>query len=223
MCGRFTLHSRLNLLLQQFAIEMDGGIDFGPRYNIAPTQQVPIVRFTSDTKLRMLELRRWGLIPSWANDSKIGARMINARAETVASKPSFRSAFKRRRCLVPADGYFEWKKTEDGKIPFYIQLASEQPMAMAGLFESNHKAGEHYETFTVITTESNEATHELHDRMPVILDPEDYDTWMDPDNESTESLQALLQPYESAPMKLTRVSRQVNNVRNEGPELLSTS
>lgn len=223
MCGRYTLHSRLNLLLQQFAIEMNGGIDFGPRYNIAPTQQAPIISVDADSQQRILELRRWGLIPSWAKDAKMGSRMINARAETVAAKPSFRAAFRRRRCLVPADGYYEWKKTPDGKVPFYIQLASQRPLAMAGLYESNRHAGEGYETFTIITTQANRATEALHDRMPVILSPEHYTAWLDPHNESWDALQSLLGPWESEPMKLTQISRRVNNVRNEGPELLATN
>ena len=220
MCGRFTLHSRLNLILQQFAIEIGEGIDFGPRYNIAPTQQVPVIRVEQESGKRMIELRRWGLIPSWAKDAKLGARMINARGETVASKPSFRAAFKRRRCLVPADGYFEWQKTDDGKQPFYIRPADDRPFAMAGLWESNRKIDAGYETFTIITTNSNSATRSLHDRMPVILHADDYDAWLDPSNDSTDALQDLLAPLEDDPMEITRISTQVNSVRNDKPDLL---
>ena len=221
MCGRFTLHSRLNLLLQQFAIE--AGPDLAPRYNIAPTQLAPVVRVPNVGVPRQMVALRWGLVPFWAKDLAIGNRMINARAETVASKPSFRSAFKKRRCLVPTDGYYEWKKVGKAKQPYFIRKADETPFAMAGLWESWHTGKEDaVETFTIITTEANEATTAIHDRMPVIVSPDDYEMWLDPEFEGQEPLQALLRPYESGDMALDPVSTHVNSPRNEDAECIRT-
>ena len=222
MCGRFTLHSRLNLLLQQFALQ--AGPDWAPRYNIAPTQSVPIVRLSAADGKREMTLMRWGLVPSWAKDISIGNRMINARAETVATKPSFRAAFKRRRCLVPADGYYEWQKTVTGKQPYYIHLRDDTPFAMAGLWESWHADQEDtLDTFTIITTDANRATCHIHDRMPVILDPDDYPLWLDPEFEGREALQTLLRPYESDELQLDPVSTHVNSPRNDDPQCIATS
>ena len=218
MCGRFTLHSRLNLLLRQFAI--DTGPEMTPRYNIAPTQNVPVVRCQAGEG-RELALLRWGLVPSWAKDPSIGNRMINARAETVATKPSYRAAFKRRRCLVPADGYYEWKKTGKAKQPYLIRLQDECPFAMAGLWESWQDAGgAALQTFTIITTEANEATCDIHNRMPVILSPGEYPLWLDPEFERAEQLQELLQPYDSHAMRLDPVSTFVNNPRHDSSECI---
>lgn len=216
MCGRFTLHSRLNLLLQQFAIE--AGPELAPRYNIAPTQEVPVVRIRSGNGQRELVMLRWGLVPSWAKDLAIGNRMINARSETVADKPSFRSAFKRRRCLVPADGYYEWQKTEDGKQPFYIHRADDRPLAMAGLWESWH-AGQPdaVESFTIITTDSNADTAHVHDRMPVFLEPDDYSVWLDPEFQDRPLLESLLKPYPNGELEMKAVDKGVNNPKNAGP------
>lgn len=217
MCGRFTLHSRLNLLLQQFAIE--AGPELAPRYNIAPTQQVPVVRMT--TSGRELVPMRWGLVPFWAKDVKIGNRMINARAETVASKPAFRNAYKSRRCLVPADGYYEWQKRGKEKQPFYIHMEDGQPFAMAGLWESWHTGKEDaVESFTIITTDANAATEPVHDRMPAILSPEEYEMWLDPEFEGKDALFALLRPYELEEIVLEPVSTHVNNPRHEDAECI---
>ena len=170
---------------------------------------------------RELALLRWGLVPSWAKDPSIGNRMINARAETVATKPSYRAAFKRRRCLVPADGYYEWKKTGKAKQPYLIRLQDERPFAMAGLWESWQDAGgAALQTFTIITTEANEATCDIHNRMPVILSPGDYPLWLDPEFERAEQLQELLQPYDSHAMRLDPVSTYVNSPRNDSPECI---
>ena len=217
MCGRFTLHSQMNLILQQFAVEM-ADVSFEPRYNIAPTQTVPIIRDRNG--VRTVELLRWGLVPSWSKDLGIGSRMINARAETLADKPSFRSAFKRRRCLVPTDGYFEWLREGKRKLPFLIQTSNDEPFAMAGLWESwrtkdDASTDETVETFTVITTTANEATADIHDRMPVILDIENQHAWLDESNDNVASLQDLLVPYEADRMKLRPVSTRVNSVKND--------
>ncbi len=220
MCGRFTLHSRLNLLLEQFAVET--GPELKPRYNIAPTQNAPVVRVGSAGS-REMALLRWGLVPSWAKDLSIGNRMINARAETVATKPSFRSALKRRRCLVPTDGYYEWKKTGKAKQPYYIRLSDEKPFAMAGLWERwTDEAGETLETFTIITTDANAATREIHDRMPVILPPADYARWLDSECERSDLLQPLLKPYEASPMRMDPVSTHVNSPRHDDPECIAS-
>jgi putative SOS response-associated peptidase YedK len=228
MCGRFTLHSRLNLLLQQFAIE--AGPELAPRYNIAPTQLVPVVRLQtdvagsddeSDDAARELVPLRWGLVPSWANDLSIGNRMINARAETVAEKPSFRAAFKRRRCLIPADGYYEWRKTEQGKQPFYIHRRDQTLLAMAGLWERWHGGqADMVDSFTIITTDANDDTSSVHDRMPVFLDPEAYAMWLDPEFQDRDQLQALLVPYGSGELELTPVSKLVNSPRHESPDCI---
>lgn len=218
MCGRFTLHSKLNLLLQQFAL--DAGPDLAPRYNIAPTQMVPVIRVDDDGQRQMM-LHRWGLIPSWAKDAKIGNRMINARGETVATKPSFRAAFKRRRCLVPADGYFEWKKVKDGKQPYYIHRADSDRLAFAGLWESwKNGSDDRIDSFTIITTDSNSTTCDVHDRMPVILEDAQFEMWLDPEFSAREPLEAMLQPYEGDELVLDPVSQVVNNPRHDVAECI---
>jgi putative SOS response-associated peptidase YedK len=218
MCGRFTLHSRLNLLLQQFALE--AGPELVPRYNIAPTQMVPVVRCNKQGQREMI-MMKWGLVPSWAKDPSIGNRLINARSETVASKPSFRAAFKRRRCLVPADGYYEWKRLGSTKQPFYIRLQDDRPFAMAGLWESwRDETDQQLRTFSIITTDANETTREIHDRMPAILSPLDYDVWLNPEFDEQESLQSLLEPYDPNDIVLDPVSTHVNNSRHDDPECI---
>jgi putative SOS response-associated peptidase YedK len=204
----------MNLVLQQFAVE--AGPDLAPRYNMAPTQNLPVVRLGESGDREMI-LMRWGLIPSWAKDMDIGNRMINARAETVSEKPSFRTAFKRRRCLVPADGYYEWQKTGKTKQPYLIQVASHQPFAMAGLWETWNgpdKADPPIESFAVITTEACPATRPIHDRMPVIISPEDFERWLDLTITDPDPLRPLLQPYSAGEMRAVRVSTFVNNPRN---------
>lgn len=214
------MHSQPNLLVRQFSL--DTSADLVPRYNIAPTQQVSVVRLRADAS-RELSLLRWGLVPSWAQDPSIGQRMINARAETIASKPSYRAAFRRRRCLVPADGYYEWQKVGRAKQPYYIRLRDEPLFALAGLWEQWHDTGgELWETFAIITTEANQATRTIHDRMPVILSPQDYAQWLDAVCEQSaalEVLQNLLRPY-TGPMQLDPVTTFVNNPRNDSPQCI---
>lgn len=164
---------------------------------------------------------RWGLVPSWADDLAIGNRMINARGETVDSKPSFRKAFASRRCLIPADGYFEWQKTSDGKQPFLIEAADGGMLAMAGLWEENKRVaeqGKSIRTCTIITTSANATTRHLHDRMPVFLDRDDHDQWLDPGFRETDLLKQLLRPAPEDWLTTTPVSRHVNNPRNEDPQ-----
>jgi putative SOS response-associated peptidase YedK len=218
MCGRYTLTSPLEGVRQLFDfIERPNLI---PRANIAPTHQVPVVRLGGDGK-RHLDPLRWGLVPSWAKEASIGARLINARGETVASKPSFRRAFVERRCLVPADGFYEWKTEEGAKQPYRITLADGGPFAFAGLWERwrDPEAGDDLETFTIITTEATPDLAAIHSRMPVILDPGDFAPWLDPAT-APEALQALLKPYEEAPMVAYRVSRAVNKVANQDLTLI---
>jgi putative SOS response-associated peptidase YedK len=191
------------------------------RYNIAPSQVVPVVR--QNGPVRELTLMRWGLIPRWATDPKIGLRTINARAETVATKPAFRDAFRRRRCLILADGFYEWKK--DGskrKRPFYIHHRDGRPFAFAGLWERWERPGvEPIQSCTVITTDANDLMHDLHDRMPVILSEDAYARWLDPKRQDQGELSALLKPFSSDEMALFEVSPIVNSPRNDSPECIA--
>ncbi len=225
MCGRFTLRSPGNLIIEQFRLDFQGELsDFVPRYNIAPTQSVPIVRNPE----RQLTFMRWGLVPFWAKDLKGGARMINARSETVATKPAFRSAFKRKRCLVPTDGYFEWVKEGKKKKPFWIRMSDDRPFMMAGLWESwRDKSVEDsapLETFTILTTASNSLTSSVHDRMPVILHPVDYDRWLNTNVEGDPNdLDFLFEPFDSDKMKLNEVSDRVNSVKNDDEQCIEVA
>ncbi len=216
MCGRYTLRTRLNQLLQIYGAQSD--VDLEPRYNIAPTQDVAAVRANSDANARELVRLHWGLIPSWADDPKIGNRMINARGETVAEKPSFRTAFKRRRCLVLADGFYEWRKEGKAKQPYYIRMKDQAPIAFAGLWEHWKKNGLDIESCTIITTSANQLMSQLHDRMPVILSGKDIDTWLDPTINDAETLQPMLDPYPSEEMEAYPVSTLVNSPKNESSE-----
>jgi putative SOS response-associated peptidase YedK len=214
MCGRFTLHSRLNLLLQQFALE--AGPEWAPRYNIAPTQQVPVVRVSPTGGQRELVMLRWGLVPFWAKDTSLASRMINARAETVQDKPAFQAAFKRRRCLVPADGYFEWQATADGKQPYYIHRRDDQLLAMAGVWESWHTdQPDALATFSVITTDAGPQTASIHDRMPALIGPDDYACWLDPEFGDSKTLQSLLRPYSEDDLQIDPITTRINNPRND--------
>lgn len=220
MCGRFTLRTRTAALVDEFGGEPPA--ELGLRYNIAPTQAVAIVRITPDAAGRQWQMVRWGLVPSWAKDASIGNRMINARAETIADKPSFRTAFRRRRCLVPADGYFEWQKTASGKQPFYIRLEGDRPFAMAGLWETwvNPATLEPLPTCTIITTQANPLTQPIHDRMPVILNAADYDLWLDPQVQDPARLGALLRPSEDPALRADPVETFVNSPRNDDPRCI---
>lgn len=223
MCGRFTLHTSANVLAQLFDLPKTPMLV--PRYNIAPTQPVAIVRSGRQPDLREWALVKWGLVPSWAKDPAIGVRMINARAETAAEKPSFRAAYKRRRCLVPADGFYEWQKIGSRKQPHYIHLRDGGPFAIAGLWEHWHGAdGSELETCTLLTTEPNDLMAPLHNRMPVIIAPEDYAEWLDNSREDRQFLsilQHLLRAYPSDQMATYPVSPYVSNARNEGEECIA--
>lgn len=220
MCGRFTLRTPSDKLGEMFACDI--APDLSPRYNIAPTQLVASVRRHSDAASRQFALLRWGLIPSWAKDVSMGARMINARGETVAAKPAFRTAFRRHRCLVLADGFFEWLKTGKAKQPYYIRMQDDRPFAFAGLWElwRDRSTDQTLESCTIITTEANELTRRVHDRMPVILDEADYDLWLDPAMQDPDRLQPLLRPFDPDGMRVDPVDRHVSSPRNDDPKCI---
>ncbi|MDD4787989.1 MAG: SOS response-associated peptidase [Pirellulales bacterium] len=217
MCGRFTLRTPIHLLADQFAAILEAALE--PRFNIGPRQLVAAVRARPETAplQRHLAALRWGLVPSWAKDLSVGNRLINARAETVAEKPAFRAAFRLRRCLLPADGFFEWQRRGEGKQPYYIQMADERPFAFAGLWEAWEGAGHDcVESCTIVTTSANRLIAPIHDRMPVILAEESYRAWLDPAADPNE-LKSLLVPFDALRLKVHPVSRYVNRPGNEGP------
>ncbi len=218
MCGRFTLRTPAAEVARQFALAVVP--ELSPRYNIAPTQKVAIVRRREAAAPRELAMVRWGLIPRWAKDTKIGASMINARSETVDTKPAFKSAFKHRRCLVPADGFFEWRRQGAGKQPYYISGRDGRPLAIAALWETWQGESEAIESCTLLTTEANDLLRGLHDRMPVILSEEDYDRWLGLQADETSKLMPLLRPFPAERLQLYAVNVLVNNPRNDVPECL---
>ncbi len=225
MCGRYTLKAEKKEMEEEFGARVESAEALPARYNIAPTQFIPVVRHLEAE--RFLSAMKWGLIPSWAKDEKIGNKMINARAETVAEKPAFRSAFKSRRCIVPASGFYEWKRLGDkeGKQPFYFYLKDKPVFGFAGLWEEwrDTKSGEILESCTIITTEANEVLLPVHDRMPVILKAEDYEQWLDTKETKSERLQKLLVSYPAKEMSLHQVSRAVNSPTTDSPELIINS
>ena len=219
MCGRFALIVDASVLADVF--DVDPPQDLEPRFNIAPTQKVPVVRQDARGS-RECAMLRWGLVPSWAKDEKIGARMINARSETAAEKPSFRSAVKSRRCLVPASGFYEWVKGPEGKQPHFIHFADGRTFAFAGLWERWSK-GENapLETFTILTTTPNDLISGLHDRMPVILPPESYTRLLEPEPLTPDRLQRLLVPHPAERMEAYPVTTHVNRPANDDPECIA--
>jgi putative SOS response-associated peptidase YedK len=217
MCGRYTL-AQIERLQRRYGYGANEA-ELRPRYNIAPTTAVAVIL---DEEPAALTTVRWGLIPAWSKDRKIAASLINARAETVAEKPSFRTAFKKRRCLILADGFYEWQRRDAGKVPHYMQLAGAEPFAFAGLWDEWHDpeaGGAALRTCAIITTEPNELMASIHNRMPVILPPEQERRWLAPDAELTE-LQSLLLPYPADAMTAHTVSSRVNSVQNQEPALV---
>lgn len=218
MCGRYSITKDIEEVAQDLEIDLPE-FEFEPRYNIAPSQRLPII---TNEAPRQMQLHRWGLIPFWAKDPKIGYKLINARGETIAEKPSFRSAFKQRRCLVPLDGFYEWKKTGTGKQPFHIRMQDRKTLTFAGLWESwKDPEGKEVRSFTIVTTTPNELMADLHHRMPVILDSEERKLWLNTEAPLDQVLE-LVRPYEGKPMEAVRVSTKVNSPRNEGPDLLQS-
>lgn len=219
MCGRFTL----TVDPAQFQDAFPGFLfpaQFAPRYNIAPSQ--PVLAIPNDER-SAADFFIWGLIPMWAKDPSIGARLINARSETLAEKPSFRGSFKYKRCLILADGFYEWKTVagKKTKIPYYIHMNDRRPFAFAGLWDSwESPDGSNLKTCTIITTEPNELMATLHNRMPAILHPRDYAKWLDPSPQTPESLLPILKPYPADAMTAYPVSTLVNKPENDSPELI---
>jgi putative SOS response-associated peptidase YedK len=222
MCGRYTLKTDRSKIEQLF--DVDDLPDFQPRYNIAPTQDCLIVRSGSSSGNRSAAWLHWGLIPSWTKDSSESHGWINARSETAASKPSFRNAFKSRRCLVLADGFYEWNRMGSAKMPYHFTVNHGAPFAMAGLWERWQPpgAGEDgiMETFTILTTTANEILAQHHDRMPVIIDPEFYEDWLNPLLVDADSVQRMVHPYPSRHMLARAVNPRVNNIHFDDPQCL---
>lgn len=215
MCGRFTLHMPWSELVKLYRIH-DTGMNLRPRYNIAPTQDVLAVRLNPAGEREAVQLR-WGLLPFWSKNEKIAYSTINARAETITTKPAFRNAYGKRRCLIAADGYYEWKPEDGAKQPYRITLDPEQPFSFAGLWERWERAEKVIESCTIIITSANDLTRDIHDRMPVILDPADYGRWLD-----GTAGRRLLKPYPSEKMARYPVSRAVGNIKNTGPDLIGS-
>jgi putative SOS response-associated peptidase YedK len=218
MCGRFAQRTDAKRLAKEFKVREVPEVQ--PRYNIAPTQDILSIRQAEDE--REAVFLKWGLVPSWAKDTSIGAKLINARSETVTEKPSFREAFKKRRCIIPADGFYEWQRTNGKKQPFFFHLRDDCPFGFAGLWDRwKSQDGEVIETCTILTTEANEVLKPVHDRMPVILHPEDYDLWLDEDVRKSDFRQELLRPFPAGKMNGYPVSTLVNNMRSQGVELIN--
>jgi len=216
MCGRFTLNLPPEILAKIFSIPAPS---LTPRYNIAPSQQIAVIRnFSGENHL---DYMRWGLVPSWAEDTSIGYKLINARSETVFEKNSFKRAIRTRRCLIPASGFYEWQHSDNVKTPYYISMADDQPMAFAGIWEQ-WKAPDHsiLETCAILTTAANHLMETIHDRMPVILHPQEYSLWLDREVSEPESLKQLFKPYPSDVMNAYKVSSMINNPRNDGEECI---
>jgi len=217
MCGRYTLTADLDMLRDVFGLNTVPDM-LPPRYNIAPSQPVAVI---TNEQPDELTFHKWGLVPSWSKDISIGNKMINARGETIAEKPSFRSAFKRRRCLIPADGFFEWRQKGGGKEPLFIHMNDRKVFAMAGLWEVwNSPEGDELRTCTIITTTPNSLMEPIHNRMPVILHPDDYAVWLAQDEQPSGLLQALIRPFEPDDMTFYPVSTFVNRPGNDTPECI---
>jgi len=222
MCGRARLSSDVSEIKLVFRIPPERPTpNIAPSWNVAPTDPLPVVRYDEKAHQRSLDVMRWGLIPYWAKDIKIGFSTINARAEEVDTKPAFREAFQRRRCLVPLDNFYEWKKTETGKQPYAIALADRRLMATAGLWETwRSPQGERIRSFTIVTTKPNELCAELHNRMPAVLKPDMWPAWLGEQPATVRDLKAMLAPYPSDQMISWPVSARVGNVRNNDPSLI---
>jgi len=218
MCGRYRLSRRKQIIEEHFD-SVSGEEDWSPRYNVAPTQPVPIIRQHLKEPRRELSLVRWGLIPSWAKDVSGAAGMINARSETAATKPAFRDALTSRRCLVPADGFYEWARAGKIKQPFCFEVNEGELFAFAGLWERwKDASGNWIKSCSILTTTPNAVTSAVHDRMPVILNPDDYDLWLDPAFGDVASVSEMLRPYDARVMRCYPVSTRINQATNDDAE-----
>ena len=216
MCGRYTLKSRADVVADVFGVTVPPTIP--ERFNIAPSQQVLAIREQPGSRQRELVALQWGLVPFWADDPEIGIRTINARSETAATKPAFRASFRSRRCLIVADGFYEWQARDGRKQPYYIRLESGQPFGIAGLWDRWEKQGEPLETCTILTCDANEPMQAIHDRMPVVIPPESFELWLDPSVRDPDRLSRLLRPFHPDEMTAYPVSTLVNNVWNDSPK-----
>ena len=219
MCGRYTLSTDAQALVDIFEIErlLFDPSEFRPRYNIAPSQTVPIVRMTESG--RELLLARWGLVPHWSREPKTKYSTINARAETVAEKPTYRDAFKHKRCLIPATGFYEWKRKGDAKVPYHIRVQGTEVFALAGLWDRWDREGEGFDSCSIIVTAANPAMQRIHDRMPVILNSVQYNSWLNPAHFNRAQLESLLVPF-TGELETYPVSRKVNSPGNDEPSLI---
>ncbi len=220
MCGRFALWTPPGVITRYFKVSV--APDIQPRYNVAPGQQILAICQTVDAQ-RMPAMLKWGLIPSWAKEESIGYKMINVREESVKVKPGFKLAYKFRRCLVPVSGFYEWQKEGSGKQPYLIRLSGSDLFALAGIWESWKKpaSDERIESCAILTTSANGVISRVHDRMPVIIRPDDIDLWLDA-NSSIHRIEALMRPYDDRDMVCHRVGRAVNNVKNDDPSLIES-
>jgi putative SOS response-associated peptidase YedK len=218
VCGRYRLSRRKQILEEHFACVSDEP-DWTPRYNIAPTQPIPVIRQNTKEPIRELSLMLWGLIPSWAKDSSAAASMINARSETASTKPAFRDALKSRRCLIPADGFYEWMRTGKMKQPYCFEVREGQLFAFAGLWDGWKDAGGNWiKSCSILTTTPNSVTSAIHDRMPVILEPDSYELWLDPGMTNVAAASELLKPHDARLMRCFPVSSRINHVGNDDEE-----
>jgi putative SOS response-associated peptidase YedK len=218
MCGRYRL-SRRKQIIEEYFGSAPWDDDWNPRFNVAPTQQIPVVRQHPKETVRQLSLMKWGLIPHWAKDGSIAASTINAKSETAAERPAVRDPFKFRRCLIPADGFYEWSRTGKTKQPFCFEVDEGELFAFAGLWDGWKNAkGQWIKTCSILTTTPNAVTSAIHDRMPVILHPDDYDLWLDPGMNDVQAVSDLLKPYDARLMRCYPVSMRVNHVANDDDE-----
>jgi putative SOS response-associated peptidase YedK len=222
MCGRYTLRTPLQHVVELFGTAINEELlPFAQRFNIAPTQMVPAIR-TDASGRRTIDLLRWGLVPGWAEDPSVGNRMINARSETAGSKPAFRDAFRRRRCILPADGFYEWKKEGSRKQPYFIHRSDDEPFGLAGLWERWRRGDDVIESCTILTTSPNPLMRDIHDRMPVILSKEAFDRWLDP-NAPPDQLAPLLVPSIDDQLRADPVDTRVNSPKNDDQGCIAAS
>jgi putative SOS response-associated peptidase YedK len=218
MCGRYRLSKRKQIIEEQFEAQ-PWDDDLSPRFNIAPTQQVPVIRQHPKEPVRQISAMRWGLVPSWAKDMSGAARMINARSETAATKPAFRDPLKYRRCLIPADAFYEWKRNGTSKQPYCFEVNNGESFAFAGLWDGwKDPSGNWIKTCSILTTTPNAVTSAIHDRMPVILDPASYDLWLDPRMQNVATISEMLKPYDARLMRCYPVSTRINHAVNDDEE-----
>ena len=221
MCGRFSL-TDIGSIFSRFGVIISKDINkkITPHYNIAPTQKIPVI-YQDNNQENRIEFMKWGLVPFWAKDPKIGHKMINARAETLAQKPSFKHLLKSKRCLVPSSGFYEWKRIDKRKVPYYIGIKNSKIFSFAGLYDIwKDGDGNELKTFTIITTNSNNTLKPIHNRMPVILEREFEEDWLDAKTHDFDSLKQMLKPYPDDKMIAYAVSTEVNNPSNDNPELI---